>query len=487
MWKNGRFFLHELLRQLAAEKMNQMGIQDAVRTRHASLYLQAIADCESRLKGGDQLGALREITTDFENFIAGWRWAVGQRDLSLLGQTLNAFNLYCILNGRMRTMQTECQFALTHLHPTEKSAYLRDRLLNRLYRAQAEHPDFDPAEIDRLWATFQTKNDKVEEEIALGVIGARLHHARQYDKAADIAQKRLELIQQLDDPFTLASQLLRRGFFLLFAGHVDQADVSIREGLALSRSIGNRNGVAHASLLLGGIAISVNGEYDVGEAYIQETIEISREMNLNTLISAMATGALLPLLRGDVAEAEVRCQQVLDEAMRLNMYVDRAYYINGCFLALRGAYQEAKRFLQQVLQMTNNPSPLHMTRFGLAVVAYGTGDVAGAAAELLRGTRLIPMARKVPASLLWFMPVAAGILAADDQYERAVELLAMTASHPACPHAFWEGWSLHQDVTAQLQAALSPGAYAAAQARGREMDVRETAVALLEELKAMAD
>jgi hypothetical protein len=59
-------------------------------------------------------------------------------------------------------------------------------------------------------------------------------------------------------------------------------------------------------------------------------------------------------------------------------------------------------------------------------------------------------------------------------------------AHPHCPIGWWEIMDLVQTLDARLQAELSPEAYAQAQARGREMDVQQTTISLLAQLKEMA-
>jgi hypothetical protein len=94
------------------------------------------------------------------------------------------------------------------------------------------------------------------------------------------------------------------------------------------------------------------------------------------------------------------------------------------------------------------------------------------------------MAMRWPAVLLYVLPAAVFVLAEKGEHSRAASLLAAGRAHPACPHGWWGVMALVRELDARLQAELSPPAYAAAQSQGREMDVRETAAALLAEFRS---
>lgn len=75
--KNGRYGLHELLRQYAEEKLreDEALYQDA-RTLHSRHYLGWLARLEPDLNTGRQLQALKAIEPELDNIRAAWDWAV---------------------------------------------------------------------------------------------------------------------------------------------------------------------------------------------------------------------------------------------------------------------------------------------------------------------------------------------------------------------------------------------------------------------------
>ena len=76
---NGRFEIHELLRQFAAEQLAAAdtadeGTQSDPERQHSRYYLALLG--EQRLEGPQQRVALDIIRADFENISVAWRWAV---------------------------------------------------------------------------------------------------------------------------------------------------------------------------------------------------------------------------------------------------------------------------------------------------------------------------------------------------------------------------------------------------------------------------
>ena len=83
----GRYGMHELLRQYGEEKLDQSpGAGEAVRDRHAAHYAAALRSWSADLKGRRQRVALAEMDVDIHNARAAWDRAVAQRDVGLLSE-----------------------------------------------------------------------------------------------------------------------------------------------------------------------------------------------------------------------------------------------------------------------------------------------------------------------------------------------------------------------------------------------------------------
>src|SRR5204862_106591 len=69
----GRYDLHELIRQFAAEHlMLRPGEQATTQARHGRYYLTYFCQADARLRSSAQRETLAELTAEMDNFRAAW-------------------------------------------------------------------------------------------------------------------------------------------------------------------------------------------------------------------------------------------------------------------------------------------------------------------------------------------------------------------------------------------------------------------------------
>ena len=128
----GRFELHELLRQFAAEQLAanpQVEVQ--VRTRHAAYYLDWVAGQVADFGGARRQTALRAIEQEAGNLQAAWDWAVVQGDLALLDKAIPNVGAYYLQRSRNPEGYAACRRAVARMEGTPPSG------AGRLVLAQA--------------------------------------------------------------------------------------------------------------------------------------------------------------------------------------------------------------------------------------------------------------------------------------------------------------------------------------------------------------
>ena len=101
---NGRYELHELLRQFAAEQLaadsaSQDGGQEQAQWQHCCYYLALLGEQEQPLQSQQQRAAVDAIRADFENISVAWRWAVQRHEFTLLTPAIYALFFYCEVRG----------------------------------------------------------------------------------------------------------------------------------------------------------------------------------------------------------------------------------------------------------------------------------------------------------------------------------------------------------------------------------------------------
>jgi len=92
---NGRYQIHELLRQYAAEQLEKSA-DDVVQTQsnHAHFYIQFLHQRSDDVAGRRQKEALLEIRADLDNIRVAWLWAVAESDTDALQKGSQSLGLY---------------------------------------------------------------------------------------------------------------------------------------------------------------------------------------------------------------------------------------------------------------------------------------------------------------------------------------------------------------------------------------------------------
>jgi predicted ATPase/DNA-binding CsgD family transcriptional regulator len=99
---DGRYQIHELLRQYAEERLALVSSEEIIHTRdqHSAYYLMFLSERDAAMNGGRQRQATAEIAAELDNVRAAWRWAVERRNIAGLSRAANALYGFYQYRGR---------------------------------------------------------------------------------------------------------------------------------------------------------------------------------------------------------------------------------------------------------------------------------------------------------------------------------------------------------------------------------------------------
>lgn len=93
---DGRFEIHELLRQHAGEKLDERPRAGAdARDRHSRYFLGRLHELRPDLKGARQQGALADIRQELNNLREAWAWAIDRGDWDALTNAAESLWMFC--------------------------------------------------------------------------------------------------------------------------------------------------------------------------------------------------------------------------------------------------------------------------------------------------------------------------------------------------------------------------------------------------------
>lgn len=420
---DGRFHIHELLRQFAAEKLADSPERAlATRNRHSRYFLNIVACYEAQLTGSTQhrpeqyrtrLNALEEIGRDAANIRNAWLHAVEQGDYAALDRALYSYFLFFYVRGYIQE-GAELFGRTTNrtINPAEPLATkVSARALLRRGAFLAILGDYEAA-IQSVEAGTQAGHGlAIASDIACGLIthgtiaGWRgdvatarqllrsgLEHGRNlndtylvtdalhelarlngsygdYDAGKQLAHECLLLSRAagLTDREMQALQTLAWSRACL--GEFDEAEACFRESLTLARQFGDTPGIAEALGGIGWVAWCC-GAHRLREAQqcIDQSLMIVRQMNDPLRIANfLGDRALMALDEDDSELAWTYGKEGLALAHGLDSAIYLAYHrcILGVSAARRGQFSAGWNDLREALRLTWHAEIWPMVTFTL--------------------------------------------------------------------------------------------------------------------------
>jgi predicted ATPase/serine/threonine protein kinase/DNA-binding SARP family transcriptional activator len=495
--RRGRYEIHELLRQFAAEQLQQMGRTDEARQAHSDYYLHALQQREEDLRGRRQLGALDEIEAELENLRLAWDWALSQKAMETIDRSLEPLYLFFYMRSRYHEGVSFLTAAREALAPaTDGTPHATwGRVLARLGFLQAHLANAGVSDAGVSDAANSVEADilqslQIAEEqpapsqsdiaFARMALGCYLAYALR-DPAAALPhlQQSLDRYRDLNDEFYTVLLLIWVGYCYGNTSSLDNFNEHMRQALELARQTGNKVYGSNAISNLAAGAFCA-GYYSAAESYAREALEVANEMGLGL---ALAHGniqlALAHFLNGALEEAERLGQEGLAQALELN-YANTMCYalaVRSLCASMREEYELAHEFGTKSVAIPASIFGQILGQWSLAVANAGLQKSAAASVHI---HKCLELAQKAgyPGMLTWPLAVAARVAALEGQWQQASELLALSFNHPLSPKGWLGMWPALSRLPKQLEAEMGRDAYRSAWKRGQRLNLEDAISAL---------
>jgi tetratricopeptide (TPR) repeat protein len=530
-----RYHVHELLRQYGAAKLgDDFAHEQEAQERHSAHFCSFLQEREADWFGPRQKEAASEVRDEIDNIRRAWRWAAAQGNSVLLDRGLQSLCRFYTWEGRLKDGQTACRLAgdglsrapdgqqfvdAQHLalwarvfewesgfarKVAQKEALL-ERSQQLLDRATQTGRDTRTEQASIfLGKAYAVGNTNVEEAIRLGNLGLALFRdlgnrageaealqvvgydylsMGEYQLAENYLRESLKIRRQMGDKGGIAETINQLGSVGRYLGRFKESEALYRQGLDLYRQLGNHFREARWLTSLS-LTLSWAGKFQEAEEAARQAIEIDRDLGqhpnpwrLNPLIMAIFHEGYNDEARSMAADnlEFARQRGILTLESWTSVYLGNIAFIEG-------RYIEARRYLQQsvILFTKLKHVQLATSQAFLSYALRAQGDIQPARKNLVRVLHA-GIETHFIFPIMNCLPLAALLAADADRPERAVELHGLAQQFGYIRNSRW-----FADVTCreldEVRASLLPDVAAAAEARGREMDVWETAEALLGEL-----
>jgi predicted ATPase/DNA-binding CsgD family transcriptional regulator/tetratricopeptide (TPR) repeat protein len=527
----GRFSLHELLRQYGMEALAAEPERFAeIRRRHSRYYCGWLAARETEIVGTTQEAVLAEMEHDMGNILAACREAARAGESESLYPALNTLGRYYRWRGRYLTGDRVFRRLLEEVEsagrPAGERQMLRARMLvwcmtlNGLMGRTGDGSAF-AQEASGLVDQLEEGGQRLPFERMQIAIHSGYHHlhlTQDPQKALHHLSAAHELAQGLESPWAVGMTLSGLSRVRRDLGDLEEADQLIAQSIALLEAGGAPPALAEAigtriTLLLrmgrleeaevqlqdywlGGAHPLARiyrrfylarirfwlGEFEQAEALASEAAALCGDMKMvKVRMWAQSLSARIKLHQGDYADAVTLAEALLESVAASWEPEVRAYaqYLLGARALAEGQPAAAGDYLRQSLDTYPPMASAHVAYAiaCLALAARAAGNPEEARRYLVTDLKTVLSSRTFPSLILPLM-VAALLLADDGAHEQAATLYARVAQRPFVQNSVWLQAVAGREL-GEVVARLSSG-WVETEARAQATDLWETAAAVLE-------
>ena len=450
---NGRYQIHELLRQYATEQLEKSA-SDVQQTQadHANYYIQFLHQRSDDVSGGRQREALLEIKKELNNIRVAWLWTVAHVDADALQKGSQSLGLYYqYLGGYLEGLTLFSQAAeVLQAQPQSEAtdlALLGVLMYQGWYHLRFGRQEGTEACMVQSQAIYRRLNippqpgHLTDPNAPLSFVALT---RGDYATAIQYAEQVRQVGEAQQHPINrqFAYHLLAEANVGL--GEYETAQEFAQQAYAQSLMSGDRWFMAYILNNMGQIAVAL-GDNRMGKTHFQSSYEIRQEFD-------DPEGMALALINlGNLALKE------------------------QAFVEAEERYQRSRTIYQDI----NDKGGLAAANWGSGIVSYEQGDYFLSQDYFRQALQLAVEIDYRPvlfgslvniAELLWKM----------GQRERPLTLLAFTAHHPATDHETQS--KAKTRLRNDYQKMVSPQLFAAATAKGEASDLDTLTADLLYQL-----
>lgn len=438
---DGRYQMHELIRQYAAEKLAKRPAEaEQVARGHGQYFANFLAEREEMIQGADYLQAKAEIQLDIENVRKAWDWMATNHRLGEMADAAETLHYYYMNTQGLFAEAAQRFQAAAHeilqADPNEKAEQLAGRLwlqaaVNRRMLGQLT----DAAHLaQQSLAIFYRHELSTDIARASGTLSVIRLQQNEMEEAQFLAETAVNQVRELDDLVTLCLCLNNLSYVTSYNGNIEAAIALAEESAALAKQIAYPHGALSAMNMLG-VYYQQIGEMEKAEAVFIELVERCRETATKSRL-AQAVNNLGALHKK--CGALDKAQPLLREAMSLYEAVGQMHYATAV----------------QVM---------------LGEIALAQGDV-DLARQLGRQTLQAGQEIEMPALTVDVLAFHAKLLRERGAHEAAVAMFTFVAHHAA---GFGDTGEKSQQTLEALQKMMSPQTFAAAKQQGSKWTLDE--------------
>jgi tetratricopeptide (TPR) repeat protein len=248
-----------------------------------------------------------------------------------------------------------------------------------------------------------------------------------------------------------------------------------------SGEINNADGLAAY-----GVNLAILGEHASARTLIQKSMDLFESHGATERLAQLTSFLSMVLLHlGKYEEAYATGRRSLNLYEEIGPwgYIDLARGRQSYAALAMASYDEAEQLARQAISGSRRMGDLYRVSTNLACLGYvfrALGDARASKDAILEALQIATDIKNYIA-LMWVLPATALLMIDNDEVVRAVEIIALVKHYPILAKSRWMD-DIAGQVVDSAATALAPDVVKTAQARGRTLDLWDSAARLLDEL-----
>ena len=402
-----RLLMLETIREYGQELLASGGEAPDARQAHADHFLRLSEEAVPALDGPLLTTWLDRLEQEHDNLRAALHWFLRAGQAVMALRLCSALERFWVVRGYRNEGLTFLERALggsAGVAPT-----VRAKALLAAARLSFMQSDYDrgKALAQESLALFRELGDKRGIALALNRLGIAAWRRADFPTARVLMEEDLALYRELGNPDRIAWSLFALGLLNIKQGEYSRASASFEEGLALFRRLENKRGIAATLTQMAAALFVSQGDQMMVYPLLAQGLSLDREVGdkEGMAVSSLLLGSVA-LKQGDVATARTRVEEglFLYREMGYREGIAEALSLLGKVEAARGDLTFARTLYEESLTMARELGQRELIATGLEGLARAIaaqGDPAQAArlwgmAEALRealGAPLHPVER----------------------------------------------------------------------------------------------
>jgi predicted ATPase/transcriptional regulator with XRE-family HTH domain len=278
--EDGRYDLHELIRQCALEKLHEGGYFEETCSQHLAYFVSLALDAQKGLRSKKLAEWLHRIEREHNNIRNALEWAftlAAPSERVEAGLTLaSSIDRYWAARGHIHEGITWLERGLQANRAVSMARARALRTAGVLYN----HGDDEQTAIRLLGESLvisRQLNDEICQANALDTLGDIAWHFGDFSKAKAYYAESLELFRRIGDPFCIGLSLASAGRLHVDYGYYSEAERLSLEGLSLLDRVSDLRGRGYCLNALGRVAI-LQGDVEMAAIRFRQALHLNYEL-----------------------------------------------------------------------------------------------------------------------------------------------------------------------------------------------------------------